>query len=120
MPRILLVDSHADVLKVFALVLETEGHEVWCARNGSEALSLASGCRPELVIIDIDLPLDEGRHLCREFVESENWNHPPVILTTARPGIEGMSLAWRLGAKMLLEKPLGRSDLLFNVDRAFA
>ncbi len=67
--RILIVEDHPDVCETLRKLLENEGHQVWTAANASEALRTLRGDLPDLALIDIGLPGDDGFSVARTIRE---------------------------------------------------
>jgi CheY-like chemotaxis protein len=63
--RILIADDNRDTVESFAALLSLEGHEVVSARNGVEALALFNEFSPDIVVLDISMPLLDGREVAR-------------------------------------------------------
>jgi two-component system sensor histidine kinase/response regulator len=82
---ILVADDEDFIADVIAILLEDEGYRVLRAKNGAEALALAEGERPDLVLSDVMMPLLSGLELARELRNRENGYGPPIILCSAVP-----------------------------------
>ncbi len=109
--RILLVDDDPGVRRMLSRVLEEEGYAVVPAANGIEALELATTRMPDLVLLDLNLPLQDGW----DTLERLTTENPllPVIIITARPNQIFPALA--AGAGALMEKPLDLPKLLRTI-----
>lgn len=87
-PKILVVDDEEDVLETIRYRLEHEGYEVVAAVNGWEAIGAARLAKPDLVVLDVMLPKENGYRVSRTFREDEAAGvYPkrlPVLLLTAR------------------------------------
>jgi signal transduction histidine kinase len=70
--RILIADDNRDALDSLALLLECEGHQVWKAADGAEALRMAERHGPELVLLDIGMPIMDGYESAQR-IRSESW-----------------------------------------------
>ena len=109
--RILLVDDDPGVRRMLLRVLEEENYLVLPATNGVQALEIASTKAPDLVLLDLAMPLQNGWDT---FQQLSN-DHPslPVIIITARPNQLFPALASGVGA--LMEKPLDLPKLLRTI-----
>jgi len=114
--RILLVDDEPGVRRMLLRVLEEEGYAVVPAANGVEALELAASRAPDLALLDLNLPLQNGW----DTFERLTTEHPllPVIIITARPNQLFPALA--AGAGALMEKPLDLPKLLRTISDLLA
>ena len=63
--RILVVDDELDIREFVQYNLVKEGYEVACAANGREAVAMAAEFRPHLIIMDMMMPVMDGREACR-------------------------------------------------------
>ena len=109
--KVLLVDDDPGVRRMLLRVLEEEDYDVVPAVNGLEALDLATNTAPDLVLLDLNLPVQNGW----ETFERLNTENPslPVIIITARPNQLFPALA--AGAGALMEKPLDLPKLLRTI-----
>jgi signal transduction histidine kinase len=77
--RILVADDNPDALESLALLLECDGHEVWKAANGAEAVQLAAQCQPHLALLDIGMPVVDGYEAARR-IRSETWGKAMMLV----------------------------------------
>ena len=109
--KILLVDDDRGVRELLGRLLETERYEVMTARTGREAIAKFSASRPDLVLLDLNMPDKDGWEAFAGMCQSNPL--VPVIVITARPGQH--ALAIELGIDALMEKPLNFGLLLETV-----
>ena len=114
--RVLLVDDEPGVRRMLSRLLEEEGYAVLPAADGREALELAASKAPQLVLLDLNLPAQNGW----DIFERLGAKHPylPVIIITARPNQIFPALA--AGAGALMEKPLDLPKLLSTIHELLA
>jgi signal transduction histidine kinase len=77
--RILVADDNADSLESLALLLRCDGHEVYTAADGQEALEQAALCRPEIALLDIGMPKFDGVQVGRK-IRAEAWGHAVTLI----------------------------------------
>jgi signal transduction histidine kinase len=77
--RILLADDNRDALDSLATLLQCDGHEVHTAADGAEALELAAGCHPDVVLLDIGMPKLDGYEVARR-IRAEPWGKRTVLI----------------------------------------
>jgi PAS domain S-box-containing protein len=85
--RILVVDDNQDAAASLALLLEISGHEVHVAHDGAQALEAAAKYRPEVVLLDIGLPVVNGYDVCQK-IRHEAWGRPMMIVALTGWGQE--------------------------------
>lgn len=116
--RVLIVDDDPGALNALAELLRDEGFEVMTALNGQLALAAAPDFRPELVLIDLQMPVMDGLELLRR-LRAGGLLAVPMIMTAN--GSEAVrQRAERLGAVEFLEKPLDIADVVGKIHRALA
>ena len=108
--RILVVEDDDAMLDLLRRVLSEEGHQVVCARDGSEALAQIEGGEFDVVLTDIRMPGPDGIEVLRR--ARARHLRQAVILMTAFGSIESAVLAMREGAYYYLPKPFDIEDLL--------
>ena len=120
MPRaraILVVDDDRDMLSLLDDLLSGEGYKVVKAKTGAEALAAIAKSRPDLVMIDVLLPDEDGLTLLAQIKRE----HPEleVIVMTAFGGSSSAIKAMRVGAYDYVTKPFETDDLLATLARVF-
>jgi diguanylate cyclase (GGDEF)-like protein len=114
---ILLVEDNADAREALALVLEHHGYDVRRARNGAEALALATGHAPDLVITDLEMPVLSGFDMLEHFRTMPTLAETPVIVVSAHHDIQARVAGFDLGADDFVAKPVNLDELLARVRR---
>lgn len=85
MKTVLLVDDEHAILDALSGILEDEGFRVVTASNGREALARLSEAVPDVALVDVMMPIMDGRELLREMQDEARWKHVPVVLMSAVP-----------------------------------
>lgn len=114
MTRVLIVDDEPDVLKMLKMVLELEGYETLLASDGQTALRRIELEEPDLVLLDIMMPVLDGWGVLEKLQKASLRKLPKVIILTAK-GERSMERAMELGASRYLSKPFETEDLLASV-----
>lgn len=115
--RILVVDDEPDIRNSVRDILEDEGFEVSLAENAIEARQLRESDKPDLVLLDIWMPGEDGVSLLKDWKENDGLPCP-VIMMSGHGTVETAVEATRLGAFDFIEKPLSLAKLLRAVSRA--
>ncbi len=110
--KILVVDDEQPIADILKFNLEKEGHQVICAFDGAEAVRLAFEEEPDLMLLDLMLPLKDGMDVCREVRAKLQM---PIIMLTAKDTEIDKVLGLELGADDYVTKPFSTRELLARV-----
>lgn len=114
-PLILLVEDNADVVAYTASCLPD--YRLAVAKDGREGFEIATDMVPDLIITDVMMPFVDGFELCRQLRKDERTSHVPIIMLTAKAGIESKMEGLQQGADAYLEKPFNREELLLRIKK---
>ncbi|GIP18370.1 transcriptional regulatory protein WalR [Paenibacillus montaniterrae] len=110
--KVLVVDDEQPIADILKFSLEKEGYEVICAFDGQEAVTLAFSEQPDLILLDLMLPVKDGMDVCREVRTRLNM---PIIMLTAKDTEIDKVLGLELGADDYVTKPFSTRELLARV-----
>ena len=110
--RILVVDDESAILQTLRFNLERNGYAVATAGDGRTAITLAASERPDLIIMDIMLPVLDGIEACKEIRKTSG---VPIIMLTARDQEIDKVLALELGADDYVTKPFSLGEIIARV-----
>jgi two-component system cell cycle response regulator len=116
-PLILVADDDDDLRLLVSLRLERVGYRVVSARNGKEALDLAAEHQPDLLLLDVSMPIMGGHDLCRAIAASQA-SPPPVIFLSAHGSPEDKVKGFDAGAVDYIAKPFNATELMARVAAA--
>jgi two-component system, chemotaxis family, chemotaxis protein CheY len=111
--QVLVVENDPDILEALGEFLDAEGFQSHRARNGREALERLEAVRPDLVLLDMLMPVMDGWEFVRRL--RARGSAPPLVVLSADRGLP--MLALELGAAAFLAKPFDLSELLVLVQR---
>lgn len=109
---ILVVDDNSSIIGLLREALEEEGLRVFSAANGFEALEVVRKSRPDLVLLDINMPGMNGFEFCRRVASTPNIS---VIMLTARGEIADIDDCFNLGAVGYITKPFRTGEVIARV-----
>ncbi len=112
--KILVVDDDQDLLTLVAFVLEGEGYVVETASDGRQALAALERCMPDLILLDVKMPVMNGWEFAREFHARYNSRAPIVVVTAAD---DARKRAEEVGASAWVGKPFDLDALTAAVAR---
>ena len=120
--KILLVDDDTDFVESTKIILESQPYEVIVAYEGDEALRKAREENPDLVLLDIIMPVKDGFTAAEQFKKDPQLNKIPVIMLTSYSARRGdtsipVSRGFELEAEDYVEKPVSPEELLNRVEQ---
>jgi DNA-binding response OmpR family regulator len=115
-PVVLVAEDDEDILDLVRFRLERAGYETVCARDGEQALQLACDCCPDVAVIDVMMPKQNGYEVTRRLRADERTETLPVILLTARVRENDIERGFEAGADDYLEKPFSPQELRARIE----
>jgi len=116
-PTILSVDDSKTIRLVLARLFRPFACEVCEAANGEEGLAVAAQRKPDLIILDHNMPVMDGVTMLRRLREDAALKRTPVIMLTAESGCDNIATVARLGVRDYLTKPFNEDQLLAKAGR---
>jgi two-component system cell cycle response regulator len=116
--RILLADDSSTVRAIARMELESAGYEVIEACDGAKALAAAIEHRPDVVLLDIEMPVMDGYETVEALKAEPRTQDIPVVFLTGRVGADDVARALKLGGHDYLRKPPEAAELLARVNAA--
>ncbi|MBR2869052.1 MAG: response regulator transcription factor [Clostridia bacterium] len=110
--RILVVDDDSNICELLRLYLEKDGYEVAIANNGGEAVKMFQELSPDLMLLDIMLPVLDGWQVCREV---RKFSDKPIIMLTAKGETFDKVLGFELGADDYVVKPFDAKEVMARI-----
>jgi len=113
--RILIMEAEKDLSDLLVVELANEDYDVLCAIDGEEGYAQYLSLRPDLVILDWELPKLNGREVCQKIRTENGDNHTPVLMLAPEGESEEQTRAEGLGIQKYISKPFDRKILLANI-----
>lgn len=104
--KILIVEDNELNLKLFRDLLEAHGYETFETKDGQEALSIARNVRPDLILMDIQLPEISGLDITKRLKADDEVSHIPVIAVTAFAMKDDEEMILNAGCEAYMSKPI--------------
>jgi adenylate cyclase len=118
--KVLVVDDEPDIVRYLEHVLQRLGYETASAGDGAEAIEKAAADPPDLILLDVMMPVMDGFAVCRSLRGRDATRLIPVIVMTALPGIENRVKLLEHGADDVLAKPVDERELVARIQGALA
>jgi DNA-binding response OmpR family regulator len=110
--KVLIADDEPNILASLEFLMRKGGYEVRLARNGEEALATAREFRPDLVLLDVMMPLRSGYEVCRALRAEEATRGVKIVVLSAKGREAEVSKGLSLGADAYVTKPFSNRELL--------
>lgn len=119
-PLVLLVEDQSELRRLYAQELVLSGFDVIEAENGADAISRTAAAAPDVVLMDLSLPVVDGWEATRRLKTDHRTAHIPVVALTAHDGSGELQRATRAGCDWFVPKPCPPDALIAEVRRVLA
>lgn len=117
---ILIVDDVATNILLIKLLISNAGYKTLTAYNGKDALAIVEKQKPDLILLDIMMPIMDGHEVARRLRESQEYADIPIIFLSALNSTEDIVEGFRLGAADYVSKPFNKEELLTRINHQVA
>jgi DNA-binding response OmpR family regulator len=114
--KVVVADDQKNIQKLLKVNLERAGFEVITANDGVEVLEILEKEKPDLIILDIEMPRMKGDAVLKKIKESEETKEIPVIMLTIRSSDEDIFKGWEYGADAYLTKPFNPAEVVIMAE----
>ena len=119
-PLVLIVEDHSELRQLYAQQLTLCGFDVIEAENGAEAIAYTAARVPDVVLMDLSMPVVDGWEATRRLKSDKRTAHIPVVALTAHDGSGELQRATRAGCDWFVPKPCPPDALIVEVRRVLA
>jgi CheY-like chemotaxis protein len=119
-PLVLVADDDQNLRKILCLFLKNARYETVEAANGREALNMAKSQNPDIVLMDIMMPLLDGFTVCKMLKDDPETRRIPVLICTAKNRKEDLIAAIKAGAEDYIIKPFTKDTVLGKIEKALS
>ncbi|MDR3634997.1 MAG: response regulator transcription factor [Isosphaeraceae bacterium] len=116
-PKILVIEDERSLVEVLTYNLEREGFEVLAATDGREGLRLAQLRLPDLIVLDLMLPVMPGLEVCRELRTGSRTREIPIVMLTAKAEESDQLVGFAMGADDYVTKPYSMKVLVQRIKK---
>lgn len=118
--KILIVEDNEQNLYLVSFILEKHGYEVFAARDGQEGINMAISIKPDLILLDIHLPVMDGYAVARELRKNAELAQVPIIAVTSYAMTGDREKTIKAGCNGYIEKPINPDTFLQQVEQHLA
>ncbi|MFO7707683.1 MAG: response regulator [Desulfobacterales bacterium] len=116
MPKqILIVDDEPSIIVALQFLMEQNGYKTLVAFSGEEAMEAIERHHPDLILLDIMLPVVDGFEVCQRVRENPDWKDIRIVMVTALGSEVNVTKGLDLGADAYITKPFSNADLVAKV-----
>lgn len=113
--RILIAEDDASIVVSLEFLMSEAGYDVRSVSDGAAALREVASFQPDLILLDVMLPLRDGFQVCRELRSTPGTSALRIVMLTAKGGETEVEKGIALGADLYITKPFATRDLLRSV-----
>jgi len=113
--KILVADDEPNIVVALEYLLQRSGYEVHIARNGDEALRQVEAHVPDLVLLDVMMPLHSGYEVCRRIRERSEWRHIKIVMLSAKGRDAEINKGLAAGADLYVTKPFSTREIVEKI-----
>jgi two-component system, OmpR family, alkaline phosphatase synthesis response regulator PhoP len=113
--KILIVDDEPGIIVALQFLMEQNGYETAIAFSGVEAMELIASDRPDLILLDIMLPVIDGFEVCQRVRENLEWRDIRIVMLTALGNEANIAKGLALGADAYITKPFSNTEVVAKV-----
>ncbi|RJG00730.1 response regulator transcription factor [Noviherbaspirillum sedimenti] len=113
--KILIVDDEPNIVLSLEFLMQQSGYDVAIARDGAQALQQMAAFQPDLVLLDVMLPMINGFEVCQQIRENPAWNAVKIVMLSAKGRESEVSKGLALGADAYVTKPFSTKELVGQV-----
>ena len=113
--KILIADDEPNIVLSLEFLMQRNGYDVMTAPDGEQALQLLNTFKPDLILLDIMLPLRNGFEVCQRVRENPQWKDTRIVMLTAKGREVEVAKGLALGADVYITKPFSTQELLASV-----
>ena len=118
--RILIADDEPSIVAALNFLLQSYGYEVHVAHDGEEALELVEKCKPDLVLLDVMMPVRSGYEVCQRIRERAGGRHVKIIILSAKGRDAEVNRGIAMGADVYVTKPFATRELMTTIRQLLA
>jgi len=118
--KVLIVDDEPSIIVALQFLMEQNGYETLVAFSGEEAMETIARQHPNLILLDIMLPVVDGFEVCQRVRENPEWKDIRIVLVTALGSEANAAKGLALGADAYITKPFANADLVAKVKELLA
>lgn len=114
--KILIAEDEPSIAVALEYLLQRRGYDVHIARNGDEALKQVEAHVPDLVLLDVMMPLRSGYEVCKRIRERPDWRHIKIVMLSAKGRDAEINKGLAAGADLYVTKPFSTREMVEKIN----
>jgi two-component system alkaline phosphatase synthesis response regulator PhoP len=114
--KILIAEDEPSIAVALEYLLQRRGYDVHIARNGDEALKQVEAHVPDLVLLDVMMPLRSGYEVCKRIRERPDWRHIKIVMLSAKGRDAEVNKGLAAGADLYVTKPFSTREMVEKIN----
>ncbi len=114
--KVLVADDEPNIVTALEFLLRRAGYDVRAAGNGDETLALVENWQPDVVLMDIMMPVKSGYEVCQRMRSRAEWNHIKIVMVSAKGREAEVNKGLSLGADLYVTKPFSTQELIEQIN----
>jgi DNA-binding response OmpR family regulator len=115
LPSVLVIDDEAHNFDVIEMLLSDQDYQLHYAANGQKAIASLDLYQPDVILLDVMMPVMDGMEVCKQIKVLPQWEHIPIIMVTALNSKEDLARCLETGADDFISKPVNGIELRARV-----
>ncbi|MGB8329192.1 MAG: response regulator [Polyangiales bacterium] len=117
--KVLIADDEPNIVAALEYLLRSSGYDTRVASDGEQALALLESYVPDVVLLDIMMPVKSGYEVCQRMRERPEWRHIKIVMLSAKGREAEVSKGLSLGADLYITKPFSTEELITAINGFF-
>lgn len=114
---ILIVDDEPNIVESLEFLMKREGFETIVAGDGEGALRAIESGKPDLLLLDVMMPVKDGYEVCRQIRATPGWQQTKIIMLSAKSRDTEIAKGLAVGADAYITKPFSSKELVQQVNK---
>jgi DNA-binding response OmpR family regulator len=115
--KILIADDNKNIREALTSILEDEGHELWMAKDGAEALKKVREVSPDILILDVMMPEVSGYDVCRAVKSDPDLKKTFILMLSAKGQAAEQEQGKEIGADEYIVKPFSPTEIIARIKK---
>jgi len=117
--KVLIADDEPNIVAALEYLLRSSGYDTRAASDGEQALALVESYVPDVVLLDIMMPVKSGYEVCERMRERPEWRHIKIVMLSAKGREAEVNKGLSLGADLYITKPFSTEELVAAINGFF-